>query len=45
MGSFDGDFNYFSDVGAQWASMSAFGTFDDGGNVWEWNEDIVVSGT
>jgi sulfatase modifying factor 1 len=29
------------DVGSYAASPSPYGTFDQGGNVWEWNEDIV----
>ncbi len=30
-----------TDVGAYTGSASPNGTFDQGGNVWEWNEDIV----
>ena len=30
-----------SDVGAYTASASPAGTFDQGGNVWEWNEAII----
>jgi sulfatase modifying factor 1 len=30
-----------TDVGAYPASPSRYGTFDQGGNVWEWNEQIV----
>src|SRR4051794_3571423 len=29
---------YVTDVGAYTASSSYSGTFDQGGNVWEWNE-------
>ena len=36
--------DYLSDVGAYAMSESLFGTFDQGGNVWEWNEDIIASG-
>ena len=28
--------NYLTDVGAYTASLSPYGTFDQGGNVWEW---------
>jgi formylglycine-generating enzyme required for sulfatase activity len=30
--------NYLTDVGAYTLSTSPYGTFDQGGNVWEWNE-------
>jgi formylglycine-generating enzyme required for sulfatase activity len=33
-------FNYISDVGAYMLSSSPYGTFDQGGNVWEWNETV-----
>ena len=33
--------NYLTDVGAFTNSASYYGTFDQGGNVWEWNETIV----
>jgi sulfatase modifying factor 1 len=32
--------NYLTDVGAYTASASPYGTFDQGGNVWEWNETL-----
>jgi formylglycine-generating enzyme required for sulfatase activity len=32
--------DYLTDVGAYSASSSPYGTFDQGGNVWEWNETI-----
>jgi formylglycine-generating enzyme required for sulfatase activity len=32
--------NYLTDVGAYTASLSPYGTFDQGGNVWEWNEAV-----
>src|SRR5690606_13990190 len=32
-----------TDVGAYGLSGSPYGTFDQGGNVWEWNETIVGS--
>jgi formylglycine-generating enzyme required for sulfatase activity len=37
---FDNAFNYLSDVGAYGSAVSPNGTFDQGGNVWEWNETI-----
>jgi formylglycine-generating enzyme required for sulfatase activity len=30
--------NYLTDVGAYAAASSYYGTFDQGGNLWEWNE-------
>lgn len=30
--------NYLTDVGAYTSSTSFYGSFDQGGNVWEWNE-------
>jgi formylglycine-generating enzyme required for sulfatase activity len=32
--------DYRTDVGAYASSSSPYGTFDQGGNVWEWNEEI-----
>jgi len=34
-----------TDVGAYTGSASPYGTFDQGGNVWEWNEQIVSGST
>jgi formylglycine-generating enzyme len=34
--------NYLTQAGAFAASPSAYSTFDQGGNVWEWNEAIVA---
>jgi len=34
-----------TEVGAHENSESAYGTFDQGGNVWEWNEAIVYEGS
>ena len=34
--------DYLTDVGAYQSAPSAYGTFDQGGNVWEWNESIVT---
>jgi formylglycine-generating enzyme required for sulfatase activity len=39
-----GAFGNTTDVGAYTTSPSANGTFDQGGNVWEWNETIWNSG-
>jgi sulfatase modifying factor 1 len=33
--------NYLTDVGAYTLSNSPYGTFDQGGNVWEWNETLI----
>lgn len=38
--SFDGGFDYLTDVGAYALAASPYGTFDQAGNVWEWNETI-----
>ncbi|NOY42096.1 MAG: SUMF1/EgtB/PvdO family nonheme iron enzyme [Planctomycetes bacterium] len=39
-----GDFSYpMTDVGAYTASESPYGTYDQGGNVWEWNEALLSS--
>lgn len=32
--------NYLTDVGAYTSAPSPYGTFDQGGNVWEWNESV-----
>lgn len=32
--------NYLTDIGAFSGSPSYYGTFDQGGNVWEWTEGI-----
>ncbi len=38
-----GDFSYpMTDVGAYTQSGSPYGTFDQGGNVWEWNEAAII---
>ncbi len=35
--------NYLTDVGAFGNSASAYGTFDQGGNVWEWIDAVIGS--
>jgi len=35
---FDPNQNYLIDVGAYTNAVSAYGTFDQGGNAWEWND-------
>ena len=35
--------NYLTDGGAFSNSASAYGTFDQGGNVWEWNDAVIGS--
>lgn len=42
-GSYSGSQNYLTDVGAFTNSASYYGTFDQSGNVMEWNE--VITGT
>jgi MYXO-CTERM domain-containing protein len=34
---------FVTDVGAYTGSASPYGTFDQGGNVWEWNEEMIGS--
>jgi formylglycine-generating enzyme required for sulfatase activity len=36
--SYDSSVDYLTDVGAYYNSVSAYGTFDQAGNVWEWLE-------
>jgi formylglycine-generating enzyme required for sulfatase activity len=36
--------NYLTDVGAYTSSRSPYGTFDQGGNVFEWNETLPFGG-
>lgn len=42
-GSYDPGQNYLTDAGAYTDSASYYGTFDQGGNVWEWNDTIISS--
>ncbi len=37
--------NYLTDVGAFTSSPSAYGTFDQAGNVWEWNDLTGAAGS
>ena len=39
-GSFVDSFDYLTEVGAYTSATSPYGTFDQGGNVWEWNETV-----
>ena len=41
--SYSSSQNYLTDVGAYTSSPSYYGTFDQGGNVWEWNETLIGS--
>jgi sulfatase modifying factor 1 len=41
--SFVSSQNYLTDVGAYSSATSPYGTFDQGGNVWEWNEAVISS--
>jgi formylglycine-generating enzyme required for sulfatase activity len=36
--------DYLTDAGAYALAASYYGTFDQGGNVWEWNEEVSGSG-
>ncbi len=36
-----GDPDYLADVGSYLTSDSPYGTYDQGGNVWEWNESLM----
>jgi len=38
---YDSSQNYLTDAGAFSASASAYHTFDQGGNVWEWNDAVI----
>lgn len=44
-GSFDSGFNYLSSVGAYTSAVTAFDTFDQGGNATEWTESHGSSTT
>jgi len=39
--SYSGSQNYLTDAGAYTLADSFYGTFDQGGNVWEWNETLI----
>jgi len=41
--SFPSSTNPFTDVGAYTAATSPYGTYDQNGNVWEWNEALIGS--
>ena len=42
-GSYSSSQNYLTDVGAYADTVSYYGTFDQAGNVWEWNDAVSVS--
>jgi hypothetical protein len=42
-GSYSSSQNYLTDGGAFSNSGSAYGTFDQAGNVWEWNDAVIGS--
>ncbi|MDF1861278.1 MAG: SUMF1/EgtB/PvdO family nonheme iron enzyme [Verrucomicrobiales bacterium] len=39
---YDSNQNYLTDGGTYGGSGSFYGTFDQGGNVWEWNEAVII---
>jgi formylglycine-generating enzyme required for sulfatase activity len=39
--SYSSSQNYLTDAGAYTLSASPYGTYDQGGNVWEWNEALI----
>jgi len=41
--SYSGSQNYLTDGGAFSGSASHYGTYDQGGNVWEWNDAVIGS--
>jgi len=41
--TFDSNQNYLTDVGAFSGAASYYGTFDQGGNVFEWTESLVLT--
>ena len=43
MANYDGSVDHTTDVGS-YPYSSPYGTFDQGGNVWEWNESITSQG-
>ena len=40
-GSYDPNQNYLTDGGSYEGSAGPYGTFDQGGNVWEWNDAVI----
>lgn len=41
--TYDSNQNYLTDVGSFTGSESYYGTFDQNGNVWEWNDAVIGS--
>ncbi len=41
--NYSGAVGQTTDVGAYYSSSSPYGTYDQGGNLWEWNETEIVS--
>ena len=41
---YDGKASYLTDVGAYSSSLSPFGSFDMGGDVWQWNDTNDIGG-
>lgn len=41
--TYDSNQNYLTEVGAFSGSASSFGTYDQGGNLWEWNDAVDLA--
>lgn len=42
--SMDWDLNYLTEVGAYASSVGPYGTYDQGGLLWEWNDAVIAAG-